>query len=151
MRGQGGAVTILVTTASLVFAVGGIAVADAGAMLVARARAQGAADAAALAAVVEQVPALSHGEAPREAAEAEAGRNGAVLLACECEPGSTLAVVEVAVTPRLLLIDAWRGRRVRARAAAEADADLLTYGTGSPSPSPSPTSSPSPSPAGRFR
>jgi putative Flp pilus-assembly TadE/G-like protein len=134
---ESGAVTILVAVSSLVFAVGGVTVADAGAMLVARAQAQTAADAAALAAVVEQIPVLSHGEAPRDAARAEAERNGATLVTCACDPGSSAATVEVEVVPRLLLIHAWAGRRVRARAAAGVDDDLLSYRTASPSPSPS--------------
>jgi hypothetical protein len=122
-------VTILVATSSLIFAVGGVAVADAGAMLVARARAQTAADAAALAAVVEQVPVLAHGEAPEDAARAEAARNGATLRWCECRPDEDEATVEVEVVPRTLLIRAWRSRRVWARASAAVDAALLTYRT----------------------
>ena len=61
-----------------------------------RARAQTAADAAALAAVAESVPTEDglHTEAARRYAEA----NGATLVACEsCDPGSTSVIVTVEV------------------------------------------------------
>jgi Flp pilus assembly protein TadG len=104
-----------------------LALADAGSFLLARARAQAAADAAALAAVVEQVPVLSHGDDPWQAAAAEAGRNGAEMVACDCESGRFHATVTVVIRPRIALLHAWTGRTVRARARAEADPDLATY------------------------
>lgn len=60
-----------------------------------RARAQTAADAAALAAVAESAPGESglHAEAAHRYADA----NGATLLTCECDPGSTSVVVTVEV------------------------------------------------------
>lgn len=128
--------TILVAVSSLLFAVGGVAIADAGSMLLARARAQTAADAAALAAVVEQVPILAHGENPEAVARAEAERNGSTLVSCQCDRGNAIATVEVEVVPRLLLIRAWRDRRAKARASAHVDEDVLTYRPPSPSPSP---------------
>ncbi|MBI4728767.1 MAG: hypothetical protein HY775_04610 [Acidobacteria bacterium] len=106
---------------------GAMAVADLGSMFVARARAQAAAEAAALAAVVQQAPVLGQGSDPEGAARAEAERNGATLLRCECEVGRSDAVVEVSVEPRLLIVAAWRGRPARAAARAELDPDVLSY------------------------
>jgi D-alanyl-D-alanine carboxypeptidase len=60
-----------------------------------RARAQVAADSAALAAVAESGP---YGRAsPEEVARFYAGRNGAQLLECNCEPGANVMQVAVAV------------------------------------------------------
>lgn len=122
-----GTVTVLVCAAALMFATGALAVADAGSFLLARSRAQAAADAAALAAIVEQVPALAHGEDPRAAAEAEAERNGATLVECRCVVGEASATVTVEIEPRVALLAGWAGRRVRATATAEVDPGLLTY------------------------
>lgn len=60
-----------------------------------RTRAQLAADSAALAAVAESGP---YGTAsPEEVARLYAGRNGAQLLECNCEPGANVMQVRVAV------------------------------------------------------
>jgi hypothetical protein len=59
------------------------------------ARAQAAADAAALAAIAESVPG-GNGQ-PVPAAERYAAANGARVLECLCEPGATAAQVTVAV------------------------------------------------------
>lgn len=60
-----------------------------------RARAQTAADAAALAAVAESGP--YGGASPEEVARYYAGRNGAQLLECHCEPGANVMQVRVAI------------------------------------------------------
>jgi Flp pilus assembly protein TadG len=99
-------------------------------MLYARARAQQAADAAALAAVVQQAPVLGQGSDPEGAARETAQRNDAELLSCDCDGGSPDATVEVAVTPRLGFMRGWYGRRARARAHAHLDDDVLTYRSG---------------------
>jgi hypothetical protein len=60
-----------------------------------RTRAQVAADSAALAAVAESGP---YGAAsPEEVARLYAGRNGAQLLECNCEPGANVMQVRVAI------------------------------------------------------
>ena len=77
--------------------------ADVGKALVARERAQAAADAAALAAAQELV--MPTGRAPAELAAEYAARNGATLASCTCGAGSSDAVVEthVAFGPLLLI------------------------------------------------
>lgn len=125
-----GSVTVVVCAATLVLMLGSLALADAGAMMLARQRAQTAADAAALAAVVQQVPALAFEDEPAKAAEAEAERNGAVVVRCDCERGSAVAVVEVRIARRGVFLPGWIGRHVRAVAAAGIDAGLLTYRRG---------------------
>jgi D-alanyl-D-alanine carboxypeptidase len=60
-----------------------------------RARAQTAADAAALAAVSESAP--GGGAAPARAARLYAARNGARLLSCDCPAGTTEATARVEV------------------------------------------------------
>jgi len=112
---------------TLLFSLSALAVADLGSMLLARARAQQAADAAALAAVVQQAPVLDQGSDPESAARETAERNGAELLDCTCDVGTADATVEVAVTPRLVFLSGWYGRRAGARAHAHLDDDVLTY------------------------
>jgi secretion/DNA translocation related TadE-like protein len=125
-----GSVSILAVTGALIFSLAALALADVGSLLVARARAEEAADAAALAAVAAQADALDGGrDDPVEAARAYAERNGAELVRCECEEGRTDAVVEVAVVPRLTFLRGWLGRRARATARAELDPDVLSYRT----------------------
>jgi len=122
-----GTVTILLCAGAFMMMLGGLAVADAGTMLMLRARAQAAADAAVLAAVAEQIPALSSGQDPRAAAERHAAGNGATVVSCECEPGTATAVVAVEIEARAVFLTGWAGRRIRAAAAAAADPGLLTY------------------------
>ena len=69
--------------------------ADLGTALIARERAHVAADAAALAAAQEL--AMPSGSLPQIQAADYAGRNGAALVTCACEPGSREAVVRVSV------------------------------------------------------
>lgn len=81
-----------------------------GRTVVTRAEAQAAADAAALAAVAESAPygAARHQSVARSYAEA----NGAELVECRCEPGSTAVQVEVEI------------EGIAARARATIDPDL---------------------------
>ncbi len=125
-----GAVTIVAVTGALVLCVGALGVADLGAMLFARARAQSAADAAALAAVTAQAPILQRGTDPEQAARDEAESNGAALIRCDCEVGSSQATVEVSLSPRLSFLSGWFGRAARASARAALDPDVLTYRDG---------------------
>jgi Flp pilus assembly protein TadG len=69
--------------------------ADVGRALVARSRAEAVADLAALAAAQEL--ALPTGADPEALAAEYAARNGGRLLSCACAPGTTEAVVRVAV------------------------------------------------------
>jgi len=130
MRAERGAVSIVAVTGALVLCLGALGAADLGAMLFARARAQSAADAAALAAVTEQAPVLERGSDPEQAARDEAERNGATLIRCECSVGSTEATVEVTITPRLGFLSGWFRRAARASARAALDPDVLTYRDG---------------------
>jgi hypothetical protein len=79
-----------------------------------RARAQAAADAAALAAAREL--AIPTGITPTEAAADYAGRNGAVLVSCTCAAGSLEAVVTVQVTVDLVFVGVDRTLQASARA-----------------------------------
>lgn len=129
-RAQGGSISILVAVGSLLMTLLALAAADLGSMLVARSRSQAAADAAALAAVVQQAPILGQGDDPEGAARDTAARNGASLVSCECAVGTTEATVTVETYPRLSFVEGWFGRSVRATARAELDADVMTYGEG---------------------
>lgn len=122
-----GAISIFIATGSLLMMLLALAAADLGSMLLTRARAQTAADAAALAAVVQQAPVLSQGDDPEGAARDAAERNGATLVSCECEVGATEATVAVEMVPKLAFLEGWFGRVVHATARAEVDADVLTY------------------------
>src|SRR5438309_8390275 len=126
MGTERGAVTIVAVTGALILCLVALGAADLGSMLLARARAQTAADAAALAAVTEQAPAFSDGRTPEDAARAEAERNNADLVRCECEEGASDATVEVVVSPRLLFVAEWFGRPAHATARASLDPDVLS-------------------------
>lgn len=93
-----------------------LGLADLGLLLAARARAQTAADAAALAAAAETVAGV--GRDPPGVAGRFAQANGAALVDCECRTGDAGAVVEVSVTVDLMLSG---DRRVTARARAGVD------------------------------
>lgn len=134
-----GSVSILVAAGALLLSLSSLAIADIGSMLVARGRAQAAADAAALAAVAQQAPILDQGRDPEGAARDVAERNGVLLLSCSCEVGMTDATVEVELTPHLGFLSGWFGRRVHARANAHLDDDVFTYRESTATPSPSPT------------
>ena len=89
--------------------------ADLGRVLIVAARAQTAADAAALAAAQEL--ALPGGRRPEDVAAEFAAANDAVLTSCTCPIGGVDAVVEVTVAVGGLLL-AGDGRTVTARARA---------------------------------
>jgi uncharacterized membrane protein len=81
-----------------------LAVADAANVLLARARAQSAADASALAAAVAQWPFAGRDEQPAEAAERTAEVNGATLESCECALRAEQATVSVSVPTRIRML-----------------------------------------------
>lgn len=93
MRLERGSVTIVSAAVMAVVVVITMGAADVGKALVARARAQEAADAAALAAAQEL--AFPSGLTPAESAADLATRNGARLVSCSCAPGTLDALVEV--------------------------------------------------------
>jgi secretion/DNA translocation related TadE-like protein len=111
-RGSVSIVVVALISVALVLAIG---VADLARVLTCAARAQTAADAAALAAA-QELASPSDLE-PSDLAAAYAQRNGAVLTACSCDTGGTEAVVTVTVQvgPLVLAPD---GRVVTARARA---------------------------------
>lgn len=125
-----GAVTIIAVTGALVLCVGALGAADLGAMLFARARAQSAADAAALAAVTAQAPILQAGTDPEQAARETAESDGATLSRCDCGVGMIQATVEVTLAPQLSFLSGWFGRTAHATARAALDPDVLTYRDG---------------------
>lgn len=120
MRGasERGSVSIVVVALLAVALVLTMGVADLARVLTCAARAQTAADAAALAAAQEL--ATSGGAQPIELAASYAERNGAVLSACSCEAGGTEAVVTVTVQVGSLVL-APDDRVVTARARAVVD------------------------------
>ncbi len=93
-RGSVSIVVVALMAVALVLAMG---VADLARVLTGAARAQTAADAAALAAAQELASASGAGVEPADLAAAYAERNGALLTACSCEAGGTEAVVMVTV------------------------------------------------------
>jgi secretion/DNA translocation related TadE-like protein len=96
-----------------------IATADAANVLVSRARAQTAADAAALAAAAAEWPFLKEGD-PSEAARAQATANGASLESCDCPVRGPRAVVVVSIPTRIRMLGV-APKRVSARAEASLD------------------------------
>jgi DNA topoisomerase I len=115
---RGSAAVSVVGLAALVMVLM-LALGDLTAFLLARAKAQTAADAAALAAAAELIP--GRGPGPQAAAEKFAAANGASLLSCSCLPRSEAAVVYVAVPARFAILRAIGARRVLGRARAEVD------------------------------
>ncbi len=88
--------------------------ADLSRVVVARARAQTAADAAALGAAQELL--IPSGTSPEQMARDLADRNGALLVGCRCDPGATEAVATVEVEVELPLLAQTRTVRASARA-----------------------------------
>ncbi|MCA1831296.1 MAG: Rv3654c family TadE-like protein [Actinomycetota bacterium] len=127
MKDEAGSISLLLSMGALLFCLFALGVADLGSMLLARSRAQSAADAAALAAVVQQTPVLGQGSDPENAARAMAEANGASLVSCSCKVGDFRATVEVTLAPRIVFVSGWRGRAVHATARAEVNPDVLTY------------------------
>lgn len=105
--------------------VGGVAVVmifiigltDMAVFVLARTRAQTAADSASLAAAAELIPGL--GVAPEAKAREFATANGATLTSCECSLGSTEAVVTVTVPVNLTLSGLSGIKEVKAASRAE--------------------------------
>ena len=95
MTGERGSVSLIAAGIMTMLFVLAVASADLARVLSAAARAQTAADAAALAAAQEL--ALPSGETPSSVAAGYAEKNGAELIACSCPPGSGEAVVEVRI------------------------------------------------------
>lgn len=129
-RTEAGAASLVILAGSLIFSLFAVVTIDLGAMLLARVRAQTAADAAALAAVVQQSPLLSTGIDPEQAARDIAEANRALLLTCSCEDGELRASVRVGVDPPVSMMLPWAGRRVVADATAAVDEAVLTYRDG---------------------
>ncbi|MBI4260393.1 MAG: hypothetical protein HY658_07490 [Actinobacteria bacterium] len=113
--GERGSATIVAAAIIALLVVLAMLTVDAGRLLWAVARAQSAADAAALAAAQEL--ALPTGSDPVEIARTYAAGNGAEMASCQCAEGTheALVVVEVAPGPMLILPD---GAVVQARARA---------------------------------
>ena len=118
-RGERGSVSIVVVALMAVALVLSMGAADLAHVLTGAARAQTAADAAALAAA-QELALGSSGSAPGDLAAEYAGRNGAVLTSCSCDAGGTEAVVTVTVEVGALLL-APDDRVVTARARAVVD------------------------------
>lgn len=102
VRDERGSVTVVAAAVTALVAVLTMGAADVGKALVARERAQAAADAAALAAAQELV--MPTGRAPTELAAEYAARNGATLTSCACQAGSSEAIVEARVAVGALLL-----------------------------------------------
>ena len=115
---EAGSITVIAAGVMVVLAVMALATADVARALLVAARAQNAADAAALAAVQEQ--AEPTGTPPADVAGRFAVANGATLVACDCPADGTGATVTVRMpVDGLLLLRP--GRTVTATARAELD------------------------------
>ena len=114
---EDGSVTVM--AAALLFLAGIMSVLtlDITQALQARARAQTAADAAALAAMQELV--LPSGRSAEEVAAEYARRNGATLLMCRCHLGATEAVARVEVPVATVFLGGGRTAQAVARAVVE--------------------------------
>ena len=93
-----------------------LAISDAANVLTSRARAQSAADAAALAAASAAWPFLAEGD-PSAVALATAEANGAQLESCDCPARGPREIVVVSVATRIRMLGV-APRRVQARAEA---------------------------------
>ena len=102
LRGEDGSVSVVVAAVVGMALVVTMGAADVGRALIARSRAEAAADLAALAAAQEL--AFPSGTDPAELAADFATRNGARLLSCSCAKGSSDAIVRVAVQVRGFLL-----------------------------------------------
>jgi secretion/DNA translocation related TadE-like protein len=109
-----GSVTIVMAAVLMVGCVLVLVSVDLLRVLQAKAEAQTAADAAALAAAQEI--AMPTGRTPQQAAGDYAGRNGGTLVACACAPGTTQATVAVRIVTSLVFLGGRRTVLQRARA-----------------------------------
>jgi secretion/DNA translocation related TadE-like protein len=113
-----GSVTVVTAAVIALLVVLTMGAADVGHALVARAHAEQAADAAALAAAQEL--AFSTGQEPSAVAAEYAERNGGTLLACACAVVGAEALVDVSVpVGSLLLLPGARLVTARARAVVD--------------------------------
>ncbi|MEX1046500.1 MAG: Rv3654c family TadE-like protein [Actinomycetota bacterium] len=118
MTAQRGSVTLLAAAVMLMVMVLVLGLADMARTLSSSARAQSAADLAALAAVQEL--AIPSDRTPESVAAEYSRANGAELVRCDCSPGSIQAVVEVKrTTGDLLLVPGPREVRATARAVVD--------------------------------
>lgn len=114
-RGSASLVAVAIVALVMVLAMGA---ADLARVLTAAARAQSAADAAALAAAQEL--AIPSGREPSDVAGEYAALNGAVLVECACPAGALEALVEVRVDAGpMLLLSGERAVVAEARAVVE--------------------------------
>ncbi len=118
MRRERGSVSVVAAAVIALVMVLALGSADVARVLMAAARAQSAADSAALAAAQEL--AVPSGAEPADMAAEYAGRNGASLVACACPKGGLEATVEVSVDVGPMLLFSG-GRRVSADARAIVD------------------------------
>jgi secretion/DNA translocation related TadE-like protein len=102
VRGERGSVSVVVAAAVGMALVVTMGAADVGRALIARSRAEAAADLAALAAAQEL--AFPSGIDPEGFAADYAVRNGARLVSCSCAEGSSEAIVRVSVQVRRFLL-----------------------------------------------
>lgn len=116
--GERGSITVVAVAVMALIVVMTMGAADVGVALIARAHAQQAADAAALAAAQEL--ALPSGRGPATVAADFAARNDARLVACVCTSGTTQAITTVTVDiPHWLLFAGAHTVTVRARAVVD--------------------------------
>lgn len=114
MKGERGTVSLVVVAALGFAVILGSLVVDVARASAARARAQAAADGAALAAAQEQL--LPSGRSPGEVAASYAARNGARLVSCRCSEGGLEAVIVVELDVSLPALGGTRTVRATARA-----------------------------------
>lgn len=119
MRNDRGNVSIAMLALAAVVAMLILGLGDLAVFLLARAKAQTAADAAALAAASEQVPGL--GQDPIGQARRLAKANGADLTGCACRRAANGATVQVEIPVRFAVIGALGVQTVIGRARAEVD------------------------------
>ena len=115
-----GVVSVLMMSLLALAALMCLAVADAANVLLARARAQTAADAAALAAAAVQWRVSASSGDPVVRAQQIAEANGAELESCECALRDDTAVVTVSIATRIRMLGVAPGR-VTASATARVD------------------------------
>lgn len=113
MNERGSASIVVVGAVALTSIVAAFS-ADLSRVLAARVRAQTAADAAALGAAQELL--IPSGRTPEEVAMELADHNGAALVGCRCDPGTTEAVATVEIHVELPLLAQSRTVRASARA-----------------------------------
>jgi hypothetical protein len=118
-----GTVSVLLLSLLALAALFCLATADAANVLVVRARARSAADAAALAASVAEWPFAANGGSPQDAASEAARANGATLESCTC-PLRGSALVEVSMRTYIRMLGV-APRVVYATAAAKLDINRI--------------------------